>query len=79
MPAQGNGKFSYTVDLNQSTCECKNYETQHEKCKHIVAAEIISGVEDKKEEEINLEEVYQVSAGKIRNLSQEFVASYSRA
>lgn len=76
IPAQGNGKFSYTVDLNQGTCECKYYETHHEKCKHIVAAEIISGVEDKKEEEeeINLEEVYQVSTERVKELSPECVA-----
>lgn len=76
VPAQGNGKFNYKVDIINKTCECKYYETHHEKCKHIVAAEIISGVEDNKEEEeeINLEEVYQVSAGKVRNLSPECVA-----
>ena len=76
VPAQGNGKFNYKVDVINKTCECKYYETHHEKCKHIVAAEIISGVEDKKEEEeeINLEEVYQVSAEKVQNLSPECVA-----
>ncbi len=76
IPAQGNGKFSYTVDLNQGTCECKYYETHHEKCKHIVAAEIVAGVEDKKEEEeeINLEEVYEVSTERVKELSPECVA-----
>jgi uncharacterized Zn finger protein len=76
VPAQGNGKFSYKVNLNQGTCECKYYETHHEKCKHIVAAEIVAGVEDKKEEEeeINLEEVYEVSTERVQNLSPECVA-----
>ncbi len=76
VPAQGNGKFNYKVDVINKTCECKYYETHHEKCKHIVAAEIISGVEDKKEEEeeINLEEVYQVSTERVKELSPECVA-----
>jgi len=73
IPAQGNSKYSYTVDLNKGTCGCKYYEVHKEKCKHIVAAEIVAGV-DKEEEEINLEEVYQVSTGKVQNLSPECVA-----
>ncbi len=73
VPAQGNGKFSYKVDVINKTCQCKYYEVHKEKCKHIVAAEIIAGIEEK-EEEINLEEVYQVSTGKVQNLSPECVA-----
>ena len=73
VPAQGNGKFSYKVDIINKTCQCKYYEVHKEKCKHIVAAEIIAGIEEK-EEEINLEEVYQVSTGKVQNLSPECVA-----
>lgn len=76
VPAQGNSKFSYKVDISIPSCQCKYYETHHEKCKHIVAAEIVAGVEDKKEEEeeINLEEVYQVSTEKVKELSPECVA-----
>ncbi len=74
VPAQGNGKFSYKVDIINKTCQCKYYEVHQEKCKHIVAAEIVAGVADDKEEEINLEEVYHVSTGKIQELSPECVA-----
>ena len=74
IPAQGNSKYSYTVDLNKGTCGCKYYEVHKEKCKHIVAAEIVAGVDKEEEEEINLEEVYQVSTGKVQNLSPECVA-----
>lgn len=72
VPAQGNGKFSYKVDVINKTCQCKYYEVHQEKCKHIVAAEIIAGIEEK--EEVNLEEVYQVTTGKVQNLSPECVA-----
>ncbi len=72
VPAQGNGKFSYKVNVVEKTCECKYYQVHQEKCKHIVAAEIIAGIEEK--EEVNLEEVYQVSTGKVQNLSPECVA-----
>lgn len=74
IPAQGNSKYSYTVNLNKGTCECKYFQVHKEKCKHIVAAEIVAGVADDKEEEINLEEVYHVSTGKVQNLSPECVA-----
>jgi len=74
IPAQGNSKYSYTVNLNKGTCECKYFQVHKEKCKHIVAAEIVAGVADDKEEEINLEEVYHVSTGKIQELSSECVA-----
>lgn len=74
VPAQGNGKFNYKVDVINKTCECKYYETHHEKCKHIVAAEIVAGVDKEEEEEINLEEVYQVSTERVKELSPECVA-----
>ncbi len=72
IPAQGNNRFSYKVNIVENTCECKYFQVHKEKCKHIVAAEIVAGVD--KEEEINLEEVYQVSTGKVQNLSPECVA-----
>lgn len=76
VPAQGNSKYSYKVNIAEKTCQCKYYQVHEEKCKHIVAAEIVAGVVDKKEEavEVNLEEVYQVSAGKVKELSPECVA-----